>query len=249
VHSKVTPALCVEYENGISLPTNEGAPILRAVLLPTREVNIIQIREGSGLRSSGGHDFAIENVFVHDDCTFALTDFNHKPYQRGAPNCLPFTTMFSLGITSVSLGIARASIDAPVELARHKIAMGERAPLREQARIQATVAEAETALRSGRGFLFESVHDLWDRCVSGQPDDMTQRALACVASCNVVDVEKDVTTRMFESAGSSALHEQSPFSVCLRDAHAAAQHLDFSQRNMEIAGRVLLGMGPGTQRF
>jgi alkylation response protein AidB-like acyl-CoA dehydrogenase len=157
--------------------------------------------------------------------------------------------MFSLGITAASLGIARASIDALVELARHKIAMGERAPLREQARIQATVAEAETALRSARGFLFESVQDLWDSCVSGQPDDMTQRALARMASCNVVDVAKDVTTRMFESADSSALHGQSPFSACLRDAHAAAQHLAFSQRNVETAGRVLLGMGPGTQRF
>jgi hypothetical protein len=84
VHSKVTLALCVEYENGTSRSTNEGAPILRAVLLPTREVNIIQIWDGSGLRSSGSHDFAIENVFVPDDCTFTLTDFNPKPYQRGA---------------------------------------------------------------------------------------------------------------------------------------------------------------------
>jgi alkylation response protein AidB-like acyl-CoA dehydrogenase len=78
---------------------------------------------------------------------------------------------------------------------------------------------------------------------------MKQRALVRMASCNVVDMGKKVAMQMFEAAGGSALHERSPFSAYLRDAQAAAQHLAFSQRNMETAGRVLLGMHPGTYRF
>ncbi|MGF6643181.1 acyl-CoA dehydrogenase family protein [Paraburkholderia sp. GAS82] len=249
VHSKVTLAVCVEYENGVARSTREGGPVLRAALLPTREVNIIRTWDGGGLRSSGSHDFAIENGFVEDARTFALTDFNPEPCQPGALYGLPFITMFALGITAVSLGIARGSIDALVELAQHKVAAGAQGPLREQASVQAAVAQAETAFRSARGFLFESVQDLWDRRVSGQPDDMKQRALVRMASCNVVDMGKEVAMRMFEAAGGSALHERSPFSAYLRDAQAAAQHLAFSQRNMETAGRVLLGLHPGTHRF
>jgi alkylation response protein AidB-like acyl-CoA dehydrogenase len=249
VYSKVTLAVCVEYENGVACTTQEGGPVLRAAMLPTREVNILNTWDAGGLRSSGSHDFAIENVFVEDARTFALTDFNPKPHQQGALYGLPFITMFALGITGVSLGIARGSIDALTQLAQHKVAAGTQGPLREQASVQGAVAQAETALRSSRGFLFEAAQDLWERRVSGQPDDMKQRALVRMASCNVVDVAKKVATKMFEAAGGSALHEQSPFSAYLRDAQAAAQHLAFSQRNMEAAGRVLLGMTPGTHRF
>jgi len=249
VHSKVTLAVCVEYENGVARTTQEGGPVLRAALMPTREVNILQTWDAGGLRSSGSHDFAIENAFVDDARTFDLTQFNPEPHQSGALYGLPFITMFALGITGVSLGIARGAIDALTELAQHKVAAGTRGPLREQASVQLAVAHAETALRSARGFLFEAVQDLWDRRVSGQPDDMKQRALVRMASCNVVDVAKKVAAAMFEAAGGSALHEQSPFSAYLRDAQAAAQHLAFSQRNVETAGRVLLGMSPGTYRF
>lgn len=55
--------------------------------------------------------------------------------------------------------------------------------------------EAEIALRSARSFLFESVQSLWDRKVSGQPEDMRQRALVRMASCHVVQVAKKSQTQ------------------------------------------------------
>jgi alkylation response protein AidB-like acyl-CoA dehydrogenase len=75
--------------------------------------------DGGGLRSSGSHDFVVENVFAEDIRTFSLSDFITKPYQPGGLYALPFITMFALGITAPSLGIARGSIDALIELAQH----------------------------------------------------------------------------------------------------------------------------------
>jgi indole-3-acetate monooxygenase len=248
-YSKVTLAVCMEHENGVARSAASGAPVLRVVMIPTNEVKIVPIWDGSGLRSSGSHDFMIESVFVEDSRTFSLIDFVAKPYQPGALYALPFITMFALGITAVSLGVARGSIDALVELAQHKIAAGTRVPLREQAAVQGAVAEAETLLRSARSFLFESVQDLWDRQVSGQPEDMAQRALVRMASCNAVQAGKKIADLMYSVAGGSATHEGAQFGAHLRDAQAAAQHLAFSPRNMEVAGRVLLGMDAGTSRF
>ncbi|HEY3597790.1 MAG TPA: acyl-CoA dehydrogenase family protein [Paraburkholderia sp.] len=248
-YSEATLVVCVERESGGANATSKGGPALRGALLPTREVNIVRNWDGGGLRSSGSHDFTIDNAFVEEARTFALTDFAVKPHHPGALYALPFITMFALGITAVSLGVARGSIDALMDLAQRKIPTGAQTPLREQASVQAAIAEAETSLRSARSFLFESVQTLWNRQISGQPGDMTQRALVRMASCHIVQVAKKITDSMFSAAGGSAVHERAPFGAQLRDAQAVAQHLAFSPRTMETAGRVLLGMDPGTSRF
>ena len=248
-YSTLTLGVCIEHADGVPRTTAAGAPVLRGILVPTRDVEIIANWDGSGLRSSGSHDFTITNVLAPDAHTFSLTDFVVTPHQPGALYALPFITMFALGITAVSLGIARGSIDALTALAKQKVATGTRALLQEQVSVQASVAEAETLLRGARAFLFESVQVLWDTEVAGQPQDMEQRALARMASCNVVQVAKKVVDLMFSAAGGSATHERGPFAAQMRDAQAAAQHLAFSSRNMETAGRVLLGMDPGTPRF
>jgi hypothetical protein len=36
---------------------------------------------------------------------------------------------------------------------------------------------------------------------------------------------------------------------CFRDVHAATQHIAVATSNYELAGRVLLGLDPGTPRF
>lgn len=248
-YSKVTLAMCIEYEGSVARTLPEGGPLLRVVLLPTEQVKVLQTWEGTGLRSSGSHDFAIDNVFVPDEHTFALPRFEAIPHQPGALYALPFITMFALGITAVSLGIARGSIDALIMLAQNKTATGTTGLLREQTFVQSAVAKAETMLRSARAFLFSSVQDLWDAENANRPADMTQRALARMASGNVVQVAKTVTDLMYATAGGSAVHERSLFGTYLRDAQVASQHLAFSPRNLETSGRILLGMDAGTPRF
>lgn len=248
-YSKITVAVCIEHENGVACSTPEGAPVLRAVLIPTSKVTIIKNWDGSGLRSSGSHDFAIDNAFVEAAHTFTMTRFITRSYQPGALYTLPFITMFALGITAVSLGIARGAIEALIDLAQHKRVAGTQMLLRERANVQATIAEAETMLCSARSFLFEAVGALWEQEASGRPENMKQRALARMASCNVVQTAKKIADMCYSAAGGAAAHEKAPFGCQLRDSQVIAQHLAFSPENLETAGRVLLGMGPGTFRF
>ncbi|VVD99932.1 acyl-CoA dehydrogenase family protein [Pandoraea anhela] len=249
-YSTVTVAICIEHDtNGVACTAPDGSPALRGVMLPTSQVTVRNTWDGSGLRSSGSHDFDIDDVRVDDASTFSLARFEATPHQAGALYALPFITMFALGITAVSLGIARGSIDALIDLAQHKVAAGMQAPLRERASVQASVAKAELALRSARAFLFETVDVLWTQQVSGRAADMTQRALARMASFNVVNVAKDVAQMCFSAAGGSAARNAAPFGRQLQDAQVIAQHLAFAPEHLEISGRLLLGMPAGTFRF
>ena len=50
-------------------------------------------------------------------------------------------------------------------------------------------------------------------------------------------------------AGGSAIQESGKIERCFRDIHAATQHIGLAPSNYELAGRVLLGLDPGTLRF
>ena len=53
----------------------------------------------------------------------------------------------------------------------------------------------------------------------------------------------------FEVAGSTANELDSPLQRFARDVRAATQHIAVVPNNFEIAGRVLVGLEPGTPRF
>ena len=161
---------------------------------------------------------------------------------------MPLITVFAVSIASVSLGIARAAIDALITLAQSKTPTGSASLLRDKPAIQAEVGRADALLRSARALLFESVRELWDEAEAGRVS-IENRAAARLACAQVGAVAKDVCSRMFDAGGGTALYEDGRLGRCLRDAQAAGQHIGVSAVNFELGGRVLLGLDPGTPRF
>jgi hypothetical protein len=51
---------------------------------------------------------------------------------------------------------------------------------------------------------------------------------------------------MFSLGGASAIYTTSRLDRCLRDAHTAAAHVWVAPDNFELAGRLLLGLDPGS---
>jgi alkylation response protein AidB-like acyl-CoA dehydrogenase len=248
-YSKLTAAVFLVHENGVLRRTSEDVPMLRMALVPTQKVKILDNWDGAGLRATGSHDFVFENVWVPERHTVDMTGFAPVPHQPGALYALPLVTAFALGLTGVPLGIARASIDALLTLASSKIPHGLESPLREQAGVQSDVAHAETLLRAARAFVFEAAEEFWNSALTGGAPTWRERATVRMACWNAAQAAKQVVDLMYSAAGGTAAHESSPFAVQLRDVHAAATHIHFAARNMETAGRILLGMEAGTARF
>ncbi len=252
-HSTWTMGVCVARDtDGTPRRDAAGAPELRGAIVPTASVRILDTWNAGGLRATGSHDFDIDNLLVPAERTIRIHPIQPAPAGAGPLYALPFITAFAIAITPVALGLARAAIDALVELAGYKTPIGAATPLRDLPSLQADVARAEAELRAARAFLFEAVGALWDAAgAEGAPgaQAMPKRALVRLACWNAARASRQVVALMHEAAGTSALDERNRFAACLRDVNAAGQHLAYAQRHLEVIGRVFLGMDAGIDRF
>jgi indole-3-acetate monooxygenase len=248
-YSRVTAVMCIENENGTPVLTPEGAPRLRFAFVPTEKVTILDTWDSSGLRSTGSHDFAIEDIFVPAEHTIEFSNLGLKPHQPGPLYQLPSMALFAFTLTTIGLGIARASIDALVTLAKSKIPTGGRAQLRERPDIQLDVVRGEALLRSARAFLVEATESFWETGLAGGTPTLEQRALLRMAGWNAVKTAKRVVGLMFSAAGGTAVGERAAFAAQMRDIQALGQHAVLGTPYMQIAGRILLDMEADTTRF
>ncbi len=246
-HSTWTIGSSVIYENDAPRRGPDGAPDMRLMLFPTSAVEILDTWHVGGLRGTGSHDFRVTDLFVPEER--AIAAFTAKPVRSGTLFAAPFITVFAMALASVPLGIARAAIDAFVELAEGKTPIGSSARLREKASAQADIGKAEALLRSARAFLVESLLGIWDTVAAGKMPSIPQRATARLAAAQAAAASAQAVDLVYNAAGGTALYEHSLIERCFRDVHATTQHVGISSANFEISGRVLLGLDPGTPRF
>jgi alkylation response protein AidB-like acyl-CoA dehydrogenase len=222
----------------------DGAPDLRLMFFPADQCTIIDTWDSGGLRGTGSHDFAVADVFVPEDRWFAL--LTGQPRLADPLYRVPITGWFPSAVAAVSLGIARAALESLKELAGVKVPTFRVNLLRERAAIQAQVAQAETILRSARGLLYETIRDAWQSACQGEPLTPEQNALLAAAPVHAAASARQVTEMMYQAGGGTAVYSRSPLDRCLRDVQVAAQHMGVAPINYELAGRLLLGMDPGT---
>src|SRR5580692_8049188 len=164
-HSAWTVGSSIIVEDGAPRRGPDGAPDMRLMLFPTSAVEIIDTWRVGGLRGTGSHDFQVTDLFVPDD--HAIAAFTAKPVRPGTLYAAPFITVFAMALASVPLGIARAAIEAFIELAEGKTPIGASARLRDKASAQAELGKAEALLSSARAFLVEQLHGVWDTVAKG----------------------------------------------------------------------------------
>src|SRR5205823_5142066 len=146
---------------------------------------------------TGSHDMAVSDVFVPAARAFTL--FTDRPRESGPLYRFPLFGLLAIGISAVSLGIARRAIDELLTLAGAKTPTGSRRRLAERATVQADVARAEAGLRSARAFLFEAIAEAWADAASGQPINVDRRTALRLAATHATRSSADVVTAMYEA--------------------------------------------------
>src|SRR5262249_7752331 len=124
----------------------------RLALFPASAARIVDTWTVAGLRGTGSHDIAVDDVFVPAAPTFSL--LTDRPRPARPPYAFPVFGLLALGIAAVALGIARAAIDELVDIAAAKRPTGSRRLLADRPTVQAEVAEAEATLAAARAFVF-----------------------------------------------------------------------------------------------
>jgi alkylation response protein AidB-like acyl-CoA dehydrogenase len=226
---------------------NLGRPALRTWLFPVEQANLLDNWNPIGLRGTASESYTVEDLFVPEEFTGTRED----PTLRREPGPLyafPQQTLYSVGIASVALGIARGMLDAFVELALRKTPRGT-GRLADNAVIQAEVARAEARLGAARCYLIDTVTEIYRRAgqmapTHAAPIDIPDRARARLAGSNAITSAVTVANRTYKAAGVDAIFPGSPFERRFRDIHTLSQQIQSRDAHYETVGQVLLGNPP-----
>ena len=138
----------------------------RWALVPKGSFEIVDTWNVSGLRGSGSHDVRVTDVTVPGEHVVAPP----SPGARGgsALERFPLSARLAYNKVAVGLGIARAGIDAFVELASGKTPRFSGTGLAERPFAQRAVARAEARLQGARGATLRLVEEMWGRVLAGE---------------------------------------------------------------------------------
>jgi len=219
-----------------------GRPTSRTWLFPAEEATLLDNWQPIGLRGTASESYTVKDLFVPEE----LTGTREDPTLRREPGMLyafPQQTLYSVGIASVALGIARGMLDAVVELALRKTPRGA-GRLADNAVIQAGIARSEAKLGAARAYLVDTVRDIYDRADDVAPIDVPDRARARLAGSHAISSAAAVADWTYKAAGVDAIFPGSPFERRFRDIHTVSQQIQSRDTHYETVGQVLLGQPP-----
>jgi len=230
-------ALAAIHDGGVPRP---GEPP-RLMILPRSEIEILDTWHVGGLCGSGSHDVRIEDAFVPEENVAGfLTDMG--PLADAPIARFPRGSRLAYNKVGVALGIARASIDDFVAIAKGKVPRFTSKTLRERPLAQHAVAAAEARLRGARAFVIETVTDMWETVVAGEKPTDEQRAMLQIACSDAVRGSAEAVDLVAEAAGTTANFLDSPLERRARDVRVIRQHVTVAPHHLDDAGRVLLGL-------
>jgi len=223
----------------------DGSVEARTLLFPADQAEIVDVWHVSGLRGTASDAFTVTDLFVPHERAI-LRDDPAGRHHPGRLYCFPMGSLYASGFAGVALGIARAALDALVELAIEKTPRGYKRLLRDSAVVQAQVGRAEGQLRSARAFLLGSLGEIW--AAVGHSGELTleQRMLIRLAATYAIHEAKEVVDTAHHAAGGTAIFNASAFDRRFRDMHAVTQQLQGRQAHFETVGQYVLGFPADT---
>lgn len=220
-----------------------GTLWVRTLLFPAARAAWTDTWDVIGLRATGSDTYTVSDLFVPSALVFTRDDQAERRHP-GPLYGFPTGSYFASGFAGVALGLARAMLDAFVELARGKTPRGLGGPLRENPTVQERVARAEATLRAARGFLLGSLDGIWREVVRTGGPSLDQRMLIRLAGTHAIHAAVAVGDAAYHAAGATAIFEGSAFERRFRDLHTVAQQIQGRTAHYETVGRHLLGLTP-----
>jgi alkylation response protein AidB-like acyl-CoA dehydrogenase len=212
----------------------------------------IQIVDGtwdvSGMRATGSFDWTVDDVFLPEQRTMVHAGVpldNQWKRWPGVPYALPAQAWVGPHHSAVITGIARAGIDALIELAGAKTPRGRTDRLCDNPQVQDAVGRADTILNAGRAYRSATITEIWNTVAAGEETTLAQRARARLAAAYAADSARTAMDLMFRHGGSTSYRRDSRLAECWRDLQVVGQAVTVMPEWYPMGGRVFLDMDPG----
>src|SRR5215470_5510111 len=133
----------------------------------------------AGLRATGSFDWTVDDVFLPERRSMVHAGVpldNQWTRWPGVSYALPAQCWVGPHHSAVITGIARAGIDALIELASEKTPRGRTGLLCENPQVQDAVGRADAILNAGRAYRSAMISELWRTVEAGRETTLDQRA-------------------------------------------------------------------------
>jgi indole-3-acetate monooxygenase len=217
-----------------------GAQQERTMLVRTEDVQWTDIWNTVGLRGTGSDQFALKDFFVRADHSITL-EFDQECRESGPLYRMGSGTCYQVGFAGVACGIARGALDSFVDVARNKVARGAKNLLRENAVVQSNLAQAEVNLRAARGFVLQSMADVWKSLSAGSLITVEQRVTIRMAATHAIHKAREAVDFAYNTAGATAIFQNHPLERRFRDIHTVTQQLQGRLSHFETVGAWMMG--------
>ena len=216
----------------------DGSPEIRTILFPITSATMYDVWDVIGLKGTGTDAYSVENLFIPQKFA-ALRDDPNAVIEKGPLYKLTTNAVFSMGFAATSLGVARATLDAAIDLARSKIPQGLSA-MRENNAVQGQIGRTEASLRAARAYLYSTAAEVWRDLERGEAVTEAHRIAIRIAATWTIHQSAAVVDTAYHMSGATAVFAKNPFERRFRDMHAIAQQIQARDTHYEDAGKAIL---------
>jgi indole-3-acetate monooxygenase len=224
--------------DGTTRKKKDGSSEIHTILFPIGSATMYDVWDVIGLKGTGTDSYSVENLFVPE--RFAtLRDDPSAVREKGPLYKLSTNMVFGMGFAATSVGVARATLDAAIALARSKLPQGLSA-MRENSAVQGLIGRTEANLRAARAYLYATAAETWRDLERGEPITERHRIALRIAATWTIHQSALVVDTAYHMAGATAVFAANPFERRFRDMHAIAQQIQARDTHYEDAGRAIL---------
>jgi indole-3-acetate monooxygenase len=220
---------------------DDGSQQERTMLVRSEDVQWTDIWNTVGLRGTASDQFALNDFFVRADHSITR-EFDRECRESGPLYRMGNGTCYQVGFAGVACGIARSALDSFVELAKGKVVRGGKSPIRDNAVVQSGLAQAEVNLRAARGFVLQSMAEIWKHLCAGAMITVEQRITVRMAATNAIHKAREAVDFAYQAAGATAIFDSHPLERRFRDIHTVTQQLQGRLSHFETVGAWMLGV-------
>ena len=217
-----------------------GPPPMILVAVPANRVRVEPTWDTTLLRGSGSNHYRMEAVFVDEAFT---CPYPAPPRRRGGSFFeLPFIALVAAAHIGFALGVAQRALDEVADnVAPRRVRIWSQELLRDGNGFRLEFGRASMQLAAARSLGREMLGSISARMEVGGVLDAADWSATRATTTYATEVAAQVTTFAFRAGGASSLGAGSVLERCLRDIHAALQHVSASDEAYDFATRVRLG--------
>jgi alkylation response protein AidB-like acyl-CoA dehydrogenase len=246
-------------ERGTPLLRPDGRIAERTMLFPRSSAMVREdLWDVIGLVGTGSDSYAVTDLFVPTRYSVVprgigrdqqlpegvRADPDPERREKGVLYRHSNQTVFQVGLSSVAIGLARATLDAFIALARKKSPSSATQSLRDDTWIQARIAQADAKISAASAWLVKLLRDAWNECSTLGEISFPLRVKIRTACTHQINEARDAVDMIYLEAGATAIFRNNAFERRFRDMHTVSQQVQGSIARMQTIGQYYLGIKP-----